>query len=190
MMRMWSLGFLAVLSACHSEGQPEDSRVFSQTIVALHGSDPPTVTTRSITAAQQRTEVEARKGRLATRSGKSGVISQAISQDGGCSDASLLLFDDYRLSCNELCFFGAGSVWLHDYPRLLQPHDGAPNTTVDWAEAVMSYWPGDEDGIFFGAYLRRGRCQSSFAGIGDTLPVPVDFADGCVRSSIQLQLTD
>jgi hypothetical protein len=198
LMRMRNVIFLLVASAC-SRGQQVDGQVFSQTIVTLRGSGEPIVTTRTITAAEQQAQIEARRRLLESRSRTPGVISQAISQDPGCGDASLLLFDGTSLHGNEICFFGAGSVWLHNYlrgtgspPDLADPHHLQDNVPVgNWAEAVRSYFPGDEDGIFWGPALpHRGRCHTDFAGFGDTFPSPVDVADGCVMSAVRVQLTD
>jgi hypothetical protein len=190
MMRIWSLILFTAALAC-SPSQHADDEVFQQSIVTLNGSDEPIVTTRTITAAQQRAEVDARKSRLAARSGTKGVLSQAISQDVGCGDASIMVFDDINLTGNEICFFGYDSALLGQYVRTVLRTSVGP-LTFSWERAVRSYFPGDEDGDFMGGkfQLLRGFCQVNFAGIGDTLPSPVDVAGSCAKDAIWLDLND
>jgi hypothetical protein len=74
-----TFGIMAALSGC-TESAPSGV-VYNQYIVHLHGTDEPTVTTRSITREEQAAQVAARERMLGHKT--TGVLEQAITQDDG-----------------------------------------------------------------------------------------------------------
>jgi hypothetical protein len=111
-----------------------------------------------------------------------GSFQQAITQDGACSGASLWLFDEWNLKGDEICFSGAGTAQLRDFPGA---HiDGGPST---WSGAVRSYWAGSEVGGFYGPAQQPGQL---FCGVPFGAYQRVNVSENCVTFATQVYLSN
>jgi hypothetical protein len=108
----------------------DEAEVYTLTIVELNGEDPPTVTTQTVTLADQL--------RAAAGIGES---DDAINTDASCKHADMHLFDKKNFTGNEICFRHAGTATLANFTRTAHP----PRT---WDSATRSYKSGESTGNF------------------------------------------
>jgi hypothetical protein len=185
--RISALVAIAALSACSEprdstpglEGDP--SQVFSQLVVRLNGTNPPTITRRTVTRAEQEARIRAREQRLAANS--RGVVQEAITQDGTCGWQSLWLFNLGNQTGEEICFTGAGTAQLNQFPI----NDRIDLGEKNWSGAVVSYWAGAEAGGFWGPSQNP---SSLFCGSSFTVNQRVNAADSCTQHAQQVYLSN
>ncbi len=150
------LGFMI---AC---GQPSEefsgpAEVFTSTVVELNSDGTITSRTDYVTHAQLAEEVHAREAAVANKRDTPGrptevdAKAQAISRDGGCTQESVWLWDNYGQTGNRLCLRGIGTADLDSYFRtnlcaVLEPRCWP----MYWGRNVRSYWGGNAPGTFNG----------------------------------------
>jgi hypothetical protein len=147
------------------DGAPEDAglqkpeETFTRTIVVLHADGTQDVKELTVSASQQKLDVERRNAaeRAQAGSGAStfsadgvGQTSQAmvrppvpIAQDSCDDKDALWMFDRANLTGNEICFYGVGTVDLSTYLRIR----GA-TFWLSWKGAVRSLKNGSEYSTF------------------------------------------
>jgi hypothetical protein len=183
-----------------SPSAPDDAAMIERTIVHLAPDGTTTMKTMIIPAAQSRAERAEREARRATggsqvmspelavgapssgggssggSSGGGGGSSGSTSVDDSCASADLALFSVNE--CNrgadhgaELCFYGAGTVNLHDYFFCPLPAGNCtkPWQKSPWSHHVLSYGPGSEAGYFFathdgGVFTTKAFFPAAFPG--------------------------
>lgn len=168
-----------------------DQATYTRTIVKMTADGRPVVTTETVTAEEQRRDVEARAEALAAstrqQAGETiGSSAAAIARDTGCGGSSMWLFDRANLSGNEICFYGAGGVDLRSYPdgRWWSAACTSLYSSCTWAASVQSFWAGSDRGYFtgyglfaFAPYARQDVANDSVAGatwltLGEDPPPP------------------
>lgn len=187
-------GFLSVMVAAGcgapaaGPGGPgeEAAAVIQRTIVRLGADGTDTVTTATITPAQQEAELQARAGRAARKAqGDVDERAQAITADSGCAGSDLFLFAQADLAGPEICFIGWGVADLGRYCRAYRQTGINPPTftcVATWAGSVRSYWPGADEGSF--QYIGQPPCREDFrAGQG-----AATAAGACAQQATTLRL--
>ena len=168
-----------------------DHATYTRTIVKMAANGEAVVTTETITAEQQRRDVEARAEALAASTRRQagetiGSSTSAITLDTGCGSSSMWLFDRANLTGNEICFYGAGGVDLRSYvdARWWSAACTMLHSSCTWASSVQSFWAGSDRGYFagyglfaFAPYARQDVANDSAAGatwleLGEDPPPP------------------
>ena len=131
-------------AACTELDPPAGEETFSETSVWLSPDGTTRVTERTITAREQRAQIEARDRAAAGEPGAQPLIAE----DSACAGASLWLFDQVDLQGNKICFAGKGVTDLEQYPRWLC--DKTTCYTLTWQlEHGGSYYSGTESGVIY-----------------------------------------
>lgn len=145
-------GVAAVVGAGCSSAGPQAEGV-STTVVRLDADGTTRVYEYVASSEQYDRELESKRAALEGRGtrdlgGGIGQVSEAISQDSSCLGNDIWIYDASTCSgAHRICFAGQGSANLWNYYFWFC--SGGTCWKQYWANHVYSFYPGNEDGLFY-----------------------------------------
>ncbi len=183
MKSAWFAMVATVLVAAGCGGDPQpgtpaaDDPIYTLTIVSTGPDGLPHVTTRPISASEQRAAVAARS--QLTAGGDRAAGSSAPSSSGlqetqsalnptACGPNDMWMFDLPNLGGNEICFHGpVAALDLRTYCAFEGFNYGSMGQIISaycagfWSDYTRSFWAGNENGFFMPLGVRND-CSNIF----------------------------
>lgn len=134
------------------ELQPVGPGEVQRTVVHLNPDGTQSIKSFVIPQSQSQAERAERVEML-----KNPGMRELITDDSSCADSDIWAFTGTGCDSSteyEICFYGEGTATMSDYTYCTAPlhYVCEGSYLVPWTDEVRSYWPGTEDGYWYGCY--------------------------------------